>query len=288
MNLLEVVKDSLIKTYLGSFDFQTIEPNRFIISIVGSEQEYFKVEVYLRNNSRLKITVKPEKYGASLVTNMGFASSANKEAFCKIWESLSSNDLTVKINNEIFTKERFLDFNDIWREFELNYSVFPLDDSENEPKEKIVAEYVLSIYAMIFSLISFEIEGFTEGKEYKVLSSKHERNPLNRRICLDAKGYKCSVCGILMEDIYGSIAKRFIEVHHSNPVADMDENYVVKPIKELHPVCPNCHAMLHRKKPPYTIDELRKIVSQNNDTSTNYALVAEPDIQYNINTYENN
>ena len=30
--------------------------------------------------------------------------------------------------------------------------------------------------------------------------------------------------------------------------------------KDLIPVCPNCHAMIHRKKEPYTIEEVRSIV----------------------------
>ncbi|TXQ76122.1 HNH endonuclease [Escherichia coli] len=27
----------------------------------------------------------------------------------------------------------------------------------------------------------------------------------------------------------------------------------------LLPVCPNCHAMLHRRQPPFTPEELRKV-----------------------------
>lgn len=37
----------------------------------------------------------------------------------------------------------------------------------------------------------------------------------------------------------------------------------IDPISDLRPVCPNCHAMLHKKNPPYTIDELREIIHQN-------------------------
>lgn len=29
---------------------------------------------------------------------------------------------------------------------------------------------------------------------------------------------------------------------------------------DLVPVCPNCHNMLHRKEPPYTVEELQKII----------------------------
>jgi len=29
------------------------------------------------------------------------------------------------------------------------------------------------------------------------------------------------------------------------------------PVKDLRPICPNCHAMIHRREPPYTIEDLR-------------------------------
>jgi len=34
----------------------------------------------------------------------------------------------------------------------------------------------------------------------------------------------------------------------------------VDPATDLRPVCPNCHEMLHKKDPPYTIEELRNAV----------------------------
>jgi 5-methylcytosine-specific restriction protein A len=35
-------------------------------------------------------------------------------------------------------------------------------------------------------------------------------------------------------------------------------NYQINPEKDLIPVCPNCHAMLHRKSPPFLPDEIKK------------------------------
>jgi predicted HNH restriction endonuclease len=46
-------------------------------------------------------------------------------------------------------------------------------------------------------------------------------------------------------------------VHHLRPLSGIAEEYEIDPVEDLRPVCPNCHAMLHRKTPPYTIDELR-------------------------------
>ncbi|MDC9497701.1 MULTISPECIES: HNH endonuclease [unclassified Pseudoalteromonas] len=38
-----------------------------------------------------------------------------------------------------------------------------------------------------------------------------------------------------------------MHVHHIVPISDIGDEYQVDPIRDLRPVCPNCHAMLHRK-----------------------------------------
>jgi 5-methylcytosine-specific restriction protein A len=43
-------------------------------------------------------------------------------------------------------------------------------------------------------------------------------------------------------------------------LAEIRSTYVVDPVNDLKPVCPNCHAMLHRRTPPYSIDELRALL----------------------------
>lgn len=45
----------------------------------------------------------------------------------------------------------------------------------------------------------------------------------------------------------------------------MENGHIVDPIKELFPLCPNCHAMIHRKTPPYTINQLKKIMEEQNE-----------------------
>ena len=56
------------------------------------------------------------------------------------------------------------------------------------------------------------------------------------------------------------LGEGFIHVHHIVPLSGLGKSYVVDPINDLRPVCPNCHAMLHKRVPPYTIDELREIM----------------------------
>ena len=103
-----------------------------------------------------------------------------------------------------------------------------------------------------------EIQSLPEGQKKQITSNAYERNPEARKRCVDYYGYKCSICAFDFEKIFGDIGKGFIHVHHLKPVSEIGEEYYVDPIKDLRPVCPNCHAMLHRRKPCYTIDELKK------------------------------
>lgn len=98
---------------------------------------------------------------------------------------------------------------------------------------------------------------FTEGAAMQVTQTQYERNPFARNQCLKHFGYKCSVCKFDFSDYYGEIGKNFIHVHHLTQIATVKKTYSVDPIKDLRPVCPNCHAMLHRQTPALTIEELK-------------------------------
>ena len=43
------------------------------------------------------------------------------------------------------------------------------------------------------------------------------------------------------------------------------KQYTLDPVTDMRPVCPNCHAMLQKKSPPHTIDELRRIMAAARD-----------------------
>ncbi|GGA91691.1 EVE domain-containing protein [Ornithinibacillus halotolerans] len=103
-------------------------------------------------------------------------------------------------------------------------------------------------------------EVILEGAKKHVTVNAYERNPLARKRCLDHYGYNCTVCDFNFYEVYGDIGKDFIHVHHLTELSSIGEEYKVDPIKDLRPVCPNCHAMLHRRKPAYGIEELRGMV----------------------------
>ncbi len=101
---------------------------------------------------------------------------------------------------------------------------------------------------------------YTEGTPNQVTLTKYERNPFARKICLKHFGFSCAVCDFNFEQVYGDIGKDFIHVHHLTQVAKVGKQYTVDPLNDLRPVCPNCHAMLHRKKDGVSIEYLKSLI----------------------------
>jgi 5-methylcytosine-specific restriction protein A len=103
-------------------------------------------------------------------------------------------------------------------------------------------------------------ETFPEGGKTRVEVNRYERDRRARKVCLARWGSSCVVCGLDFGDRYGSMGQGFIHVHHTLELSAADPDYRVDPINDLRPVCPNCHAMLHRQRPPLSIDELRRLL----------------------------
>jgi len=61
---------------------------------------------------------------------------------------------------------------------------------------------------------------------------------------------------------YGEIGDRFIHVHHLREISSVGAEYVVDPVEDLRPLCPNCHAMAHRRKPALSVSELRSLLGK--------------------------
>lgn len=108
-------------------------------------------------------------------------------------------------------------------------------------------------------VISDSTESFQEGKSKEILQTRYERNPQARKICLKHHGYSCKICSFNFENSFGETGSGYIHVHHINPIAEIGKEYIIDPIEDLIPVCPNCHAMIHSKRPAYSIEEILKI-----------------------------
>ncbi|GEO08323.1 HNH endonuclease [Segetibacter aerophilus] len=98
---------------------------------------------------------------------------------------------------------------------------------------------------------------YSEGVPYQVTQTVYERSPHARKACIEKYGLSCFVCRFNFAKVYGDIGKDFIHVHHINHISKIGKSYRVDPITDLRPVCPNCHAMLHRQKEGMSIEELK-------------------------------
>jgi 5-methylcytosine-specific restriction protein A len=60
--------------------------------------------------------------------------------------------------------------------------------------------------------------------------------------------------------VFGPDASGFIHVHHLTPLSEIGQEYLVDPVRDLRPVCPNCHAVIHLNGEIRTIEEVRKML----------------------------
>ena len=91
---------------------------------------------------------------------------------------------------------------------------------------------------------------YREGAVRQILVNAYERDWAARQACIEHFGLACAVCGLRFEERYGAVGAGFIHVHHVVPLSELGPDYKLTPIEDLRPVCPNCHAMLHRQRPP--------------------------------------
>lgn len=107
-----------------------------------------------------------------------------------------------------------------------------------------------------------EKKRYSEGAAHEIRVNAYERSVEARRACIRIHGCSCVVCGFNFEAQYGEIGEGFIHVHHCIPLASITSGYEVDPETDLVPVCPNCHAMIHRKRDfTMPVEDLRSILN---------------------------
>lgn len=135
--------------------------------------------------------------------------------------------------------------------------------SEEKEKLKNYIEKYMNDNNYHFSIFpdSSDTGNCVEGAKTTIEVNKYERSYVARQKCIDENGCYCHICGLDFEKRYGKVGKNFIHVHHKIPLNEIKEEYIIDPINDLIPVCPNCHAMLHRKVDDryLSINELKNI-----------------------------
>ena len=120
-------------------------------------------------------------------------------------------------------------------------------------------------------LIYDEDDIITEGKVSTKTAIVKERSQKLRRAAIEhytADGkILCSVCGFDFKEIYGDLGDGYIQMHHENPIYqyadDGLESYISEAVKNMKPLCANCHCMIHRNKNKLiSITELKAITER--------------------------
>lgn len=113
-----------------------------------------------------------------------------------------------------------------------------------------------------------QFQTLTEGAKKKITINSYERNPIAKAKCIsyykskNNDKIKCEICGFDFGAIYGDEFSDKIVIHHIKEISSIGKQYKVNPVKDLLPVCPNCHLIAHSKTPAYTPDEIRKMLGK--------------------------
>lgn len=107
------------------------------------------------------------------------------------------------------------------------------------------------------------IEGrsLIEGATKTIVVTAYERNPKARKACVEHYGAICSACDLDFAKKYGDLARGFIHVHHLKQLSLIGHDYVVDPIEDLRPICPNCHAVAHLGGKCRSIEEIKALLN---------------------------
>lgn len=215
----------------------------------------------------------PDTYAGELVRAMGQRAPISSQPFVSLARSfeLIGNRINVKVNGSVVSLDQGLP-PPPWSKFDLNVRRLTDAASSDEASLQTGAEEIASVcLALVLVLLPLEEDesssqslfetGLPDGACSKVMVNRYERNPANRAACIAAHGSKCKVCGFDFGSVYGPLAHGYIEVHHRVPVSKMGGSYQIDPVKDLIPLCANCHAAVHRIDPPMEPETLAALVT---------------------------
>lgn len=180
-------------------------------------------------------------------------------------EYLISSELYEMSDNK--KRNEFILFYHWFKDYDLDL----LDEIDLDNCSKTFRNWVLEYLSIIGVEYVPRVEksnSICEGSVMRVTVNRYERSPINRKNCIEhfkrknEGNVKCEICGYQSKVVFGDDCKELIHVHHLKPLSECSEEYEVDPVKDLIPVCPNCHMFIHSKRPAYSIKEVREIISQ--------------------------
>jgi 5-methylcytosine-specific restriction enzyme A len=120
------------------------------------------------------------------------------------------------------------------------------------------------VFADLQNISTDDSEGVEEGDFSYRLHKRYERN---RKIVDEKKSetlatlghLRCECCEFDFADGYGELGFGYIEAHHRKPVFKMKPGEKTR-LSDLALLCSNCHRMIHSRREPLEIGEVRLAV----------------------------
>ncbi len=232
-------------------------PRPYGLSIhIGDDYLIWRIELSLDHFSKILLEKMQKFYNERADAFFGFYDLARKR----------NKRLDILINYQNIENIETIDK---WQEFNLVIS----NSYESDQDEfKTLYLTLLDFFCLILILLIDETEwnnetqavadiGAYEGGKSTIEVNKYERSRYNRAVCLAHFGFGCRGCGLKMQEKYGPLGEGVIHVHHHVPISEMGSRYRLDPIRDLIPLCPNCHNIVHRTNPPLPVSELSKMTN---------------------------
>ena len=233
----------------------------------GMEQRHsFSVSILLKWR-RLVIAFKPGIFASDLLAAMSAPKEKMRERFISLLSVAVRRGavITLTPNNKQLSWDDSNVWSNRWKslEFQLNKANLSVGDND-EVEAADLFSWTSLFFAALISILPLQKKGFKEGDVVSTEINRYERNKRNRLHALAIHGCSCKACGFEFADRYGPKATGYIEVHHITPVSELGPGYMINPETDLIPLCANCHRVAHMRKIPYTVDEIKEMLSENN------------------------
>lgn len=223
---------------------------------------------------RLIIAFEPGDFASELLADMSRADETGRAAFRAILADCSNDGAKINllVNDQAYGVDNEKIWSQGWNRFRLSLDKghLELDTEDGEPDAAIIRRWTGKFMAAIIAILPTEqrfedsnsgICGYPEGAVTTVKTNRYERDRRNRNMAISIHGTSCAACGLDMGRHYGQVAVGYIEIHHTTPVSQLGPGYVIDPVRDLIPLCPNCHAVAHRRDPPYSAEEIQSFLA---------------------------
>ena len=219
----------------------------------GCKVVYYTGRVRKKTNTN-RATLEPHYFGAGIVGDVIQDPENPRNYYCEI---LDYEEFTKPI---IAKREDGTYLETIPLNRASNYWRYAVRTISSDDYESICGNVASKKKQLRLPSLSDDFESeIVEGKKKNRYSSYYERNPLLRQKAIEIHGLNCAVCDFNFEKVYGDLGKGFVHVHHNKPISESGQAKV-NPRTDLSVLCPNCHAMIHRKKDAtLSVSELKKL-----------------------------